>query len=118
MRVGKAVKDFQPEWAEWDGTAETAIRLKRWSTPAAFPLADRSPEHYNFRMMDRELAFLKYDDPSFTAEVWDFLHSRWIPLRTGDFVMKGAKGECYPCAKDVFSEGPDKTYTITEEWTV
>lgn len=113
MRVGKAVKDFQPEWAEWDATSETAIKLNEWATPP-----HRTDTDVWFARITSQKGQYIYGNAEFTAEVYDFLHSRWIPLRTGDVVMKGAKGECYPCAKDVFSEGPDKTYTITEEWTV
>ncbi len=40
----------------------------------------------------------------FTAEVFDFLHDQWIPLRTGDFVIKGTKGEFHPCEQELFWE--------------
>lgn len=113
MRVGKAVKDFEPAWAQWDGTAETESKLNGW---AAVP--NRTDTDVWFAVLPMNKARYIYGDIRYTAEVYDFLHSRWIPLRTGDVVMKGPKGECYPCAQVVFNEGPDKTYTITEEWTV
>jgi hypothetical protein len=43
-------------------------------------------------------------DPEFTAEVFDKLHSRWIPLRTGDWILRGVRGEFYPCEESVFAE--------------
>ena len=42
------------------------------------------------------------DDPQITAEVWDFLHATWVGVKTGDWVIKGVKGEFYPCDPDVF----------------
>lgn len=38
----------------------------------------------------------------FTAEVFDRLHGTWIPLRTGDWVIRGVKRELYPCEAEVF----------------
>lgn len=37
-----------------------------------------------------------------TAEVFDYLHSASIPLRTGDWIIRGIRGEYYPCKADVF----------------
>jgi hypothetical protein len=37
-----------------------------------------------------------------TAEVWDDLHNTWVAVYTGQWVIKGVKGEFYPCADDVF----------------
>ncbi len=41
-------------------------------------------------------------DPSITAEVWDFLHQTWIGVKVGQWIVKGAKGEFYPCDDDTF----------------
>ena len=44
------------------------------------------------------------DDPEITAEIFDVLHSTWIGVKTGDWIVKGVKGEFYPCAPEVFRE--------------
>lgn len=41
-------------------------------------------------------------EPELTAEVFDKLHSTWVKLRTGDWILKGTQGEFYPCARAVF----------------
>lgn len=51
--------------------------------------------------------------PEMTAEVFDRLHYRWIPLRTGDWVIEGIRGEFYPCERLVFTETYD--WPIAEE---
>lgn len=51
---------------------------------------------------------MQWGDGQFSAKVFDRLHAEWIPLRTGDWVMCGVKGEFYPCEQDTF----DKTYEI------
>lgn len=42
------------------------------------------------------------EDPEMTAQIYDELHSTWVSLRTGDWVLRGIKGEFYPCAAEVF----------------
>lgn len=42
------------------------------------------------------------DDPDITAEVYDRLHSTWIGVKTGQWIVKGAKGEFYPCDDETF----------------
>lgn len=34
--------------------------------------------------------------------VWDYLQETWVQVNTNDFIIKGMKGEYYPCAADVF----------------
>lgn len=38
------------------------------------------------------------------AQVWDKLHSTWVGVKIGDWIIKGVKGEFYPCDKNVFQE--------------
>jgi hypothetical protein len=38
------------------------------------------------------------------AHVYDELHDTWVTVYTGQWVIKGVKGEFYPCAEDVFAE--------------
>lgn len=51
------------------------------------------------------------DDPDMTAEVFDNLHSTWIGVYTGNWIIRGVRGEFYPCADDVFRA----TYEPVEE---
>lgn len=45
---------------------------------------------------------LGLDDPTFTAQVWDFLHQSWICVKSGQWIVRGAKGEFYPCDDETF----------------
>lgn len=42
------------------------------------------------------------DDPEATAQVFDVLHSTWVLVQTGDWIVRGVQGEHYPCRGDVF----------------
>ncbi|WP_141576165.1 hypothetical protein [Actinomadura sp. WMMA1423] len=42
--------------------------------------------------------------PPNTAQVYDKLHHTWVGVETGQWVIRGIKGEFYPCADDVFTE--------------
>jgi hypothetical protein len=51
------------------------------------------------------------DDPDMTAQVYDTLHATWVLLGTGDWIVRGVKGEFYPVRDDVFRE----TYEPVDE---
>lgn len=44
----------------------------------------------------------KGDDPDMVGEVFDMLHSVWIPFYVNNYIIKGMKGEFYPCVAEVF----------------
>lgn len=44
------------------------------------------------------------DDPDNTAQVLDRLHSSWIGLGDGDWVVRDANGVMWPVKADVFAE--------------
>lgn len=44
------------------------------------------------------------EDPDATAEVLDSLHSTWVLVYTGDWIVRGVRGEFYPCRGSVFAE--------------
>jgi hypothetical protein len=44
------------------------------------------------------------DDPDQTAAVMDTLHNTWVRVYTGQWIIKGVKGEFYPIAEDVLAE--------------
>ena len=39
-----------------------------------------------------------------TAEVYDKIHNIWVPVRDGDWIIRGVQGEFYPCDPDVFAD--------------
>ncbi len=44
------------------------------------------------------------DDPEITAEVMDDLHSTWIGVKDGQWIIRGVRGEFHPCDPSVFLE--------------
>jgi hypothetical protein len=48
------------------------------------------------------------DDPEITAQVWDKLHSTWVGVKDGQWIIKGIQGEFYPCDPDVFEATYEK----------
>jgi len=42
------------------------------------------------------------DDPDIIAEVYDKLHSTWVGVKKGQWIIKGNKGEFYPCDDEIF----------------
>jgi len=40
--------------------------------------------------------------------VFDRLHNTWVQFKVGDWIIKGVRGEFYPCEEEVFAE----TYEI------
>lgn len=55
----------------------------------------------NFQAIDPED---RGDDPDATGQVYDKLHSTWVLVYPGQWVVKGVKGEFYPIAEDVLAE--------------
>lgn len=37
-----------------------------------------------------------------SVKVYDKLHDSWITLKLGDWIIRGTKGEYYPCDNEVF----------------
>jgi len=44
------------------------------------------------------------EDSQATAQVFDALHSTWVLLYTGDWIIRGIQGEFYPVRHAVFLE--------------
>lgn len=44
------------------------------------------------------------DDPEGVAEIYDELHSTWVLVYRNDWIIRGLKGEFYPCRDEVFQE--------------
>lgn len=35
--------------------------------------------------------------------VWDHLQITWVHINKGDYIIKGMRGEYYPCAPEIFN---------------
>lgn len=75
---------------QWDGADDTGDAIQTW-TGGRFEIIVPGTSA----------------DPLATAEVFDVLHSTWVLLRTGDWLIKGVQGEFYPCRDSVFAETYD-----------
>lgn len=53
-----------------------------------------------FEMVDEED---RYDDPECVGSVFDILHSTWVGVMAGQWVIRGVKGEFYPCDAEVLA---------------
>jgi hypothetical protein len=43
-----------------------------------------------------------FDSTSWHLVVWDYLQETWVQVNVGDYIIKGLKGEYYPCDPEVF----------------
>lgn len=43
------------------------------------------------------------DDRGVIAEVFDVLHSTWVGVKKDQWIIRGVKGEFYPCDPSVFA---------------
>jgi hypothetical protein len=50
------------------------------------------------------------EDLDATASVFDMLHSTWVLCYTGDWIIRGIRGEFYPCRDDVFRETYEEVF--------
>jgi hypothetical protein len=44
------------------------------------------------------------DDPEVIASVYDKLHSTWVGVKAGQWIIRGVQGELYPCDPTVFEQ--------------
>lgn len=42
------------------------------------------------------------------AAIYDLLHRTWILVKLSDWVLRGVRGEFYPCDKEVFAQTYEK----------
>ena len=53
---------------------------------------------------------LRYPVDGIVALVWDRLHSTWVGVKSGDWIMIGTEGESWPVDDAVFT----KTYDVLD----
>ena len=46
--------------------------------------------------------YVNWEDSDIVAEVYDKLHSTWVGVKAGQYIIRGAKGEYYPCDAEIF----------------
>lgn len=44
------------------------------------------------------------NEAELTGSVFDDLHSTWVGVKTGQWIIRGVKGEFYPCDPEVLAE--------------
>ena len=82
------------------------FRTKVFEIEAVRFTGDNTPEVQGFAGRENFVDYLK-DDPGWaqagiTAHVFDYLHDTWVGVKDGQWIIKGMKGEFYPCDPDVF----------------
>ena len=82
-------RPVEVEAVQWDGV--NTARIWHLTGPTNFD-----------RLSDEDR--MNCADPDATAQVYDKLHSTWVLVFDGQWIIKGIKGEFYPCADDVFRE--------------
>lgn len=91
-----------------DGTITTwrkrpvAVEAARWTGANADEVRELTGLE-NFLVLDAADR-ANCDNPDATAPVYDKLHSTWVLVFDGQWIIRGVKGEFYPCADDVFRE--------------
>jgi hypothetical protein len=48
--------------------------------------------------------FVRFEDDDIVAGVWDHLHSTWVGVKPGQWIMKGTEGEHWPVNEAVFAK--------------
>ncbi|AKJ72317.1 hypothetical protein BH787_gp31 [Gordonia phage GMA4] len=111
------------EAMQWDGTYDRADDLWEWTrhvvsrnnngSPHAvatdFMVLGEDDAYEVFGCWDDDMELISGNEveqrqaAGYSAVIRDRLHSTWINLRTGDWIIKGIEGEFYPCEASVFA---------------
>lgn len=75
-------------------TGDNGLAVQDW----AGYLSDPQTPGYSFSVVRYAL----------TRQVYDKLHDTWVTFAEGDWIIRGLKGEHYPCRPDVFEETYEK----------
>ncbi len=97
-------KPFEIEAIQFDGNNFKEIQA--WS---GFHDA-RHDEHTKIMNFNPIGTFSMSNDPEFKAEIWDYLHETWVLVKAGNYIIKGMKGEFYPCDAEVFESKYEPLY--------
>lgn len=86
MTVRFRKRPIEIEATQWTG--RNLAELRAWTG------GEFEPVHVTDRV----------EDPEITAEVYDELHSTWVGVKDGQWILRGVKGEFYPCDEEVLAE--------------
>lgn len=64
--------------------------------------ADRRSQFAWLVLGEDEEVRLANETDDFQAQVYDTLHDTWVNVKIGMYIIKGTKGEFYPCDPEVF----------------
>lgn len=103
-------KPFEIEAMRYYNNGESFHKIQKWAG------SHETPNGHIHRNFDLASNWLMESD-TIKAVIWDYLHETWVGVRMGDFIIKGMKGEFYPCAPEVFVSKyePIQTGVITTE---
>ncbi len=90
------------EAMQWDGSATSATPVINWI------LEHDGTATYHEHLMDGD--FIAHPDPYLHIKTLEGV----ITASANDFIIRGVKGEFYPCKPDIFEE----TYEAVEEGSV
>ena len=90
-------KPFEIDAFQWDGREVSAINIF---------FGMKRPEGFEsavFRYMPTDfLNEHSVNDDSVLIQVFDEIQNTWVTVNPKDYIIKGMKGEYYPCEQEVF----------------
>lgn len=89
-------KPFEIEAMQYYNDGESFEKIQKWVGTHETP---NGHVHPNFDHASNWVM----NDENISAVVWDYLHQTWVGVRLGDYIIKGMKGEFYPCDPEVFN---------------
>lgn len=100
-------KPFEIEAVQFDGeNFEEVLEFTGYRRPDTWDIPNFCPAG----------TYQRWDDPEITAEVYDKLHSSWVGVKDNQWIIRGQKGEYYPCDPEIFEAKYERVYTEEELW--
>lgn len=101
-------KPFEIEAVQFDGTNFEEVGL--------FVGHREVDPEYKICNFQQAGTFQKWDSEEIVGEVYDKLHSTWVGVKEGQWIIKGSKGEFYPCDPEIFESKYERVFTEDEKW--
>lgn len=84
--------------AEYYRKRPVAVQAVQWRGDNAQEVQDLAGD-----LFQPLLGTMSVNGTEFTARVYDVLHAEWIKVSTGQWIVRGTRGEFYPCDPRVFA---------------
>lgn len=84
-----------------------AVQWKGWNVSEIKAFVGKNDNDEDAFLLPDEIAGV-WDDP----HVWDYLQKTWVAVNDNDYIIKGMKGEFYPCDADVFEAKYQEVPTV------